>query len=99
MENHEIRTLAQKRLKAQADFKRLLQTWLGVSVLLLATWSFTSFSVGHILYFWPAWPMLGMGIAAFFIGLDAYRGQQIVTEEAIDAEVERLPRAQGTRSA
>jgi hypothetical protein len=89
----DIRKLAKKRLKAQQDFKQFLGIWLGVSLLLVAIWAFTSFSTGHALYFWPAWPIGGMGVAAFFIGLDAYGpGQRGITEADIDAEVERIQR-------
>jgi hypothetical protein len=32
-----------------------------------------------------------MGVAAFFIGIDAYGpGRAVITEEAIDAEVRRI---------
>ena len=89
----DLRKIAKKRLKAQADFKQFLGIWVGVSLLLLAIWAFTSFSIGHPLYFWPAWPIGGMGVAAFFLGLDAYGpGQRGITEADIDAEVERLRR-------
>ena len=87
----DLRKLAKKRLKAQADFKQFLGIWLGVSVLLVAIWAFTSFNTGHTLYFWPVWPIAGMGVAAFFMGLEAYGpGQRGITESDIDAEVERM---------
>lgn len=87
----DLRKLAKKRLKAKQDFKQFLGIWLGVSLLLLAIWGVTSYTTGHPLYFWPAWPILGMGVAAFFIGLDAYGpGQRGITEADIDAEVERM---------
>jgi hypothetical protein len=89
----DLRRLAKKRLKAQQDFKHFLGVWLGVSLLLLAIWAVTSYTTGHALYVWPAWPILGMGVAAFFIGLDAYGpGQRGITEADIDAEVERMQR-------
>jgi hypothetical protein len=87
----DLRKLAKKRLKAKQDFKQFLGIWLGVSLLLVAIWAFTSFSTGRVLYFWPVWPIGGMGVAAFFIGLDAYGpGQRGITESDIDAEVERI---------
>ena len=99
MDNDEIRSLAKKRLKAQAEFKRFLWVWLGVSLLLLAIWGITALTAGHLYYFWPAWPIFGMGIGAFFMGVDAYRGQQIITEADIDAEVERIARRSGPPAA
>lgn len=87
----DLRKLAKKRLKAKQDFKQYLGIWLGVSVLLVVIWAFTSYSYGEPLYFWPAWPIGGMGVAAFFMGLDAYGpGQRGITESDIDAEVERI---------
>jgi len=89
----DIRKIAKKRLKAQADFKQYLGIWLGVSLLLIAIWAFTSFSTGGLIYFWPAWPIGGMGVGAFFMGLDAYGpGRRGITEADIDAEVERMQR-------
>ena len=99
MDNDELRKLAKRRLKAQADFKQYLWIWLGVSVLLLAIWGITSLTAGTFIYFWPAWPIFGMGIAAFFMGIDAYRGQHIITEADIDAEVERISRSKGPGAA
>jgi hypothetical protein len=99
MENDEIRTLAKKRLKAQAEFKQYLWVWLGVSLLVIAIWLITSLTAGQFYYFWPAWPIFGMAVAAFFIGIDAYRGQHIITESAIDAEVERISRGKGKGAA
>lgn len=84
MNSDELRELAAKRLKAKADFRQFLWIWLGISVLLVAIWFFSSPNE----YFWPVWPIVGMGIGAFFMGLNAYsRG---ITEDAIDAEVVRM---------
>ena len=87
----DLRKLAKKRLKAKQEFKQFLGIWLGVSLLLVAIWALTSYSTGHPLYFWPVWPIAGMGVAAFFMGLEAYGpGQRGITESDIDAEVERI---------
>jgi hypothetical protein len=87
----ELRRIAKKRLKAQADFKQYLGIWAGVSLLLVGVWAITSYTSGMTIYFWPIWPILGMGVAAIFIGLDAYGpGQRGITEADIDREVERL---------
>jgi hypothetical protein len=86
METDELRTLARKRLKAKQEFKNFLLIWLGVSLLLTVIWM-----VSGTGYFWPGWAIGGMGIAAFFIGIDAYGpGRGVITEEAVDAEVEKL---------
>ena len=42
-------------------------------------------------YFWPMWAMFGMGVGAFFSGMDAYaKKPRVITEADIDAEVKRL---------
>ena len=88
MEDHELRKLAAKQLKKQADFKQYLWVWAGVSILLTTIWLLT----GAAGYFWPIWAIFGMGIGAFFAGLDAYsrNPKGVITEAQIDAEVKRL---------
>jgi hypothetical protein len=87
MEDKEIRDIAKKQLKKQADFKNYLWVWLAVSVLLSAIWALTAFGT----YFWPIWAIFGMGIGALFGGVDAYGTKpKIISESAIDAEVQRL---------
>jgi hypothetical protein len=91
MTDEELRKLAKRRLTDQANFKYFLWIWFGVSALLVGIWAITSWTAGEVIYFWPAWAIGGMGVAAFFMGLAAY-GPQVgpVTESAIDAEVERI---------
>jgi hypothetical protein len=61
--------------------------WLGVSLIVNAVWCFT----GAPANYWPVWPMLGRGIAAFFIGLGAYGPtRQAITEKRIEDEMVRL---------
>lgn len=88
MTNDEIRKIAKRRLKAKRDFYTYLGIWAAVTILLVTIWFFTS---GRDTYFWPIWPFLGMGIAAIFIGLDAFGpGSRYITESDIDAEVRRM---------
>lgn len=95
----DLRTQAKRRLKAQADFKQFLGIWLGVSVLLVGIWAVTSYTTGHPLYFWPIWPFLGMGVAAFFMGLEAYGANRTgITEADIDAEVVRMQQRRSSGS-
>lgn len=89
MSNEDLRNIARKRLKAKQDFYVFLGVWAAVTVLLVAIWFITS--PGG--YFWPAWPILGMGIAAMFIALDAFGpGRRPITEADIDAEVAKMTR-------
>jgi 2TM domain len=91
MTEAELRKLAKRRLKDRANFKNFLWIWFGVSALLVVIWAITSVASGETIFFWPAWPIAGMGIAAFFMGLAAYGPQTgLITESAIDAEVERM---------
>jgi hypothetical protein len=91
MDNEELRQLARKRLKAKSDFKYFLLIWLGVSILLTVIWWVSGMAGG---YFWPGWAIGGMGVAAFFIGLDAYGpGRGVITEADVDAEIQRITRS------
>jgi heme/copper-type cytochrome/quinol oxidase subunit 4 len=88
MDDAELRALATKRLKARSDFYHYLLVWLGVSVVLTVIWFLTS--PGG--YFWPAWAIAGMGIAAVFQAIAVFGGAGVITDSKIDAEVERLKR-------
>lgn len=43
-----------------------LRGWLGLSIMLSVIWAISSLSVGHLLYFWPIWPIgiVGAGLLA-----------------------------------
>lgn len=87
MNDDELRLVAKKRLKKQADFKRYLWTWAGVSILCSAIWLITSPTE----YFWPVWVIFGMGVGALFSGIEAYgKAPKVITDEQVDAEVQRL---------
>ena len=87
MAENEIREIAKKQLKKQADFKGYLWIWLAVTVMLTIIWALTSLGT----YYWPIWAIFGMGIGALFTGIDVYaRNPKIMSEAAIDAEVHRL---------
>jgi hypothetical protein len=98
MDNNELRDsslrdVATARLRARHDLRQYLLVWAGVSVLVVAIWAATSATVGHPLYFWPIWPILGMGIGAAAKASAAYGSpRRLITEADIDAEVARLSR-------
>jgi len=82
-----LRNFAKKSLKKKQEFKQYLGVWAGVSILTSGIWLLTGTG-----YFWPGWVIFGMGIGAFFAGLDAY-GKSFnkqITDADIDAEVKRL---------
>ena len=82
----DLRTIARKRLKARKDFFDFLMIWAAVSLLLVAIWLFST-PTG---YFWPIWPILGMGIAALFLAMDAFGVRRPITERDVEAEMERM---------
>jgi 2TM domain len=82
-----LRAIAKKSLKKKRDFKQYLGIWFAVSVILTAIWAMSGGG-----YYWPIWAIFGMGIGAFFAGMDAY-GKSFnkpISESEIDAEVKRL---------
>lgn len=93
MSDDELRKAARRNLKARNDFKVMLAIFIVVALILIAVWFFSTGGTG---YFWPAWPLLGLSIAAVFTGLDAYGiTRRHITEADVDAEVERM---QGKRN-
>ena len=93
MDSNELRDLATRRLRARRDLRGYLLIWAGVSALLLVIWATTSANSGTPLYFWPIWPIAGMGIGAAAQAFAAYgRPRDIITQDAVDAEVSRLSR-------
>jgi hypothetical protein len=88
MTNDDAREQAITRLHAKDNFRTYLFTWAGVSILLVATWAFTAYTMGHLYYFWPAWAIGGMGIGAITQGYALY-GRPPMSEERIRREMER----------
>lgn len=89
-EKDALREFAQKQLKKKQDFKTYMWVYAAVVALTSGVWFITTPNAPY----WPVWVIFGMGIAAIFVGLDAYGrlGPKPITEEQIDAEVERLRR-------
>lgn len=87
MTGDELRSAAIRQLKKKADFRRLAAIFIAVWVLLTAIWALSGMG-----YFWPVWAILGMAIALFFAGLDAYGTPKSSTpsETAIEREMRRL---------
>lgn len=83
----DMRALAIRQLKKKADFRRLVAIFVGIWVLLTAIWALSGMG-----YFWPIWAILGMTIALFFVGLDAFGAPKstVPSEEAIRQEMRRL---------
>lgn len=77
---------AEKRLKDQAGFWRLLGVFVIVWGILTAVWALSGGG-----YFWPVWAIFGMSIALLFAGWGAFgpRSKQ-PSEERIQAEMRRM---------
>jgi uncharacterized membrane protein len=81
----DARKQAISRLKAKRDFKSFLGTAAIVIVVVIVVWALSDSD-----YFWPIWVILGLGIALFFSGLQAYgphRGP--ITEAEIQREMDK----------
>lgn len=79
---------AEKRLKDQAGFWRLLGVFVIVWGILTAVWALSGGG-----YFWPVWAILGMSIALAFAAWGAFGPRQSVpTEEQIQDEMRRFGR-------
>jgi hypothetical protein len=85
MNDDELRSIATKRLKARSDFYTYLLVWLAVSLIVTFVWAMSGMG-----YFWPGWVIGGMGIAAVFQAIDVFGKHRVITDGAIDAEIERL---------
>ena len=83
-----VREEARRRLKAKNDYKIFVAVAIVVILICLVVWYLTS-GFGH--YFWPIWPILGLGIGLVFAGLDAYGiTRKYISESDVDAEVRRM---------
>ena len=82
---------AYRRLRAKRDFFRFLLVWAAVSAIVIAVWALATPNT----FFWPLFPIGGMGIAAMFMAIDAFGPGTVITESAIDAEVQRMNRRGG----
>lgn len=77
---------AEKRLKDQAGFWRLLGVFVIVWGILTAVWALSGGG-----YFWPVWAIFGMTIALAFAAWGAFGPRQKVpTEEQIQEEMRRF---------
>lgn len=81
-----LRQAAEKRLKDQAGFWRLLGIFVIVWLILTAVWALSGAG-----YFWPVWAIFGMSIALLFVGWAAFgpRAKQ-PSEERIQQEMHRF---------
>ena len=52
---------------AQAHARSVaLRSWVGLAVLVNVIWVMTCLTAGRLLYYWPMWPMAGVGVPLLF---------------------------------
>lgn len=86
MSDEELRAAAAKRIKEKRNFWQMLGVFVIVSIILTAIWALSGGG-----YFWPAWAMLGMGIAAMFSAFGAYGPANVPpSQQQIDDEVRKM---------
>lgn len=79
------RQAALARIHAKRGFLKYLGTWVILSIFFIVIWA-----AGGGGSFWPIWPIIGIGIGAFFMGLGAY-GPRMgpPSEEQIQKEMDK----------
>jgi uncharacterized membrane protein len=85
-ENEAVRRAAEKRLKDQSGFWRLLGVFVIVWGILTAVWLLSGGG-----YFWPIWAIFGMSIALAFSAWSAFGPRaKVPTAAEIDDEVRKF---------
>ena len=84
----DLRIAARARLESQAQAWRFLGLWAVLTIFFIAIWFVTN--PGG--YFWPAWPIIGVGIGVGTRFFTAYSSGSRITQARVDAEVERMRR-------
>jgi membrane protein YdbS with pleckstrin-like domain len=84
-DNEALHRAAEKRLKDQSAFWRLLGVFVIVWVVLIAVWAVVGGG-----YFWPFWAIFGMGIALAFVAWGAFGPREKrPSEERIQREMRK----------
>jgi hypothetical protein len=84
----DLRAQAIGNLKAKNHFWQILGSWVLLSILFTVIWLFSG-GVGS--YFWPMWPILGVGIGVVAAAISAFGPRNTGPNEArIQAEMDRL---------
>jgi hypothetical protein len=82
MEDNELRDAAKKRLEDKRGFWSFAVVFLLVSALLIGIWAISGAG-----FFWPMFPIAGMGIGLALQAWSVY-GQKPITESDIEREVQ-----------
>ncbi len=81
----ELRDRAINSLKAKQSFWYTLASWAVLSALFSIIWLASGAG-----YFWPVWPIAGIGIGVVFAGIRAFGGSGGPSESRIQDEMKRL---------
>lgn len=88
LHDEQLRTQAVERLKRRRAFWRMLATYLVMTPFFIAVWALTGAG-----YFWPAWVLIGWGIALAFSAVRTFGPTSMPdspTEQQIEEEMRRL---------
>ena len=84
-DNEAIRRIAEKRLKAQSDVRKLAGVFVIVWLILTAIWAMSGGG-----YFWPMWAIFGMAIGLAFAVWGAYGPRSgPPSEDAVEREMKK----------
>jgi hypothetical protein len=87
-----VRAAALKRLKKKRDFRGSLTGWASTSAITTAIWALT----GADYYFWPIWPIVGIGIGVVAQAASIWGpGKTEISEDDVEAEMRRLQGPRG----
>ncbi len=84
--NEQIREQAIARVKAKDELRGLVGSWVLVTAIVLSVYYFTTPNG----YFWPVWPILGVGLGVVSQAWRVYRLGTDNKEARIQAEIDRL---------
>jgi len=85
-DDNSLREQAISSIKAKRGFWTFLWTALAISALMIVIWAATGLG-----YFWPMWPMIGLGIALIFSAIGVFGPRRSgPTEEQIQNEMRKL---------
>ncbi len=86
--DEDIRKQAIKTIKKKRDFWGHAVAYCIVNVFLIVIWYINGQG-----YFWPGWVLAGWGIGLAFNAYEAYgRGSRVISEDAIQREIDRQKR-------
>ncbi len=85
------REAAIERLREKRDYRRHVAVYVLVNLLLVVIWAASGGG-----YFWPVWPIAGWGFGLAIKGYTVYFQEADITEDEIQAEMDRQGEPHGT---